>query len=78
MIHRDKVEHYRWEKAGRGKGVKEHASRRESAISRTLLSSSCGQISDERSADMVGLNKHRNQTVVTHAGGLVLTRDVSH
>lgn len=78
-MHRDKVEYYRREKrSGGGEGVEEHASRRESAISRTLLFSSCEQISDEKSADMVGLNKHSNQPVVTHASGLVLTWDVSH
>lgn len=57
-----------------GKGGEwECANRRESVISRTLLSPSCGQNSDERSRDMAGLNKHRNQAVVTHATGLVLT-----
>lgn len=37
-----------------------------------------GQISDERSRDMAGLNKHGNQAVVTHVSGLVVTSDISH
>lgn len=75
VIRSDKVEYYRREKGGSGKGC---ANRRESVICRTLLSSTCGQISDERSRDMAGLNKHGNQAVVTHASGLVLTWDISH
>lgn len=50
------------------------AHRRESAISWTSLSSSCGQSSDERSRDMAGLNKHR----ATHAFDPGLTRGISH
>lgn len=37
------------------------------------LSSSCEQISDERSRDMAALNKQRDQAVVVYASGLVLT-----
>lgn len=64
----------KWE----GGGVRGLANRRESAISWTPLSSSCEQISDERSWDMAGLHKHKNHAVVTHANGLVLTWDISH
>lgn len=60
------------------RGVWAYANRRESVISDVPLSSLCGEISDERSRDMAGLNKHRNQPVVTHAIGLFLTRDISH
>lgn len=75
VIRRDKVEYYRREKGGSGKGC---ANRRVSIICRTPLSSSCGKISDEWNRDMAGLNKHRNQAAVTHACGLVLTWDISH
>lgn len=68
VTHRDKGEYYRREKGGGwGGGVRECANRRESAISRTSLSPSCGQISVERSRDMAGLNKHGNQALVAHA-----------
>lgn len=71
--HTDKVEYHRREKGGSGKGSRESANRRESIISQAALSSSCGQISNERSRDMVGLNKHRSQAAVIHASGLILT-----
>lgn len=54
-------------------GLRECANRRESVISRTLLSCLCGQVGDERSKDMADLNKHRNHTLVTHAYDLILT-----
>lgn len=75
VICRDKVEYCRQEV---GKGAREGVNRRESVISRTSLSSSCGQIGDERSRDMTGLKKHGNLAVVTHASGLVMTWGISH
>lgn len=50
------------------------ANRRESAISWTWLSPSCGQSSDERSGDTAGLNKH----AAAHVFDPGLTWGISH
>lgn len=64
--HTDKVEYYRRVKGGSGKGCRECANRREGIISWAVLSSACGQISDELSRGMVCLNKQSHMPLALH------------